>query len=297
MWIIFLLTSLPISAGWAGDPHTLRDPVGDVLQQMAADKPEPATTVPRVKTKPSAKSYAAPIYSHQRIIVIDPGHGGMDPGATGRDGAHEKDITLAVGRALRDALKVTGHYRVVMTRDSDVYLKLGERVKVGQSAKADLFISLHADTVGTDSAADTTHGASIYTISDQASDQVSARLAARENKADLIGPRATGKDAVVGNILLDLLNQETMTRSKSLADEILDALDNAQIQMLERTHRSAGFAVLKGAEFPSALIEMGFLSSEVDETHLKDTAYQKHLAAAIASGVDGFFVHDKLVNR
>lgn len=282
----------------------LRDPVADVLQQMekqnAAERAQPAvkkpvvrkTVAPKAPAQDSAKT-DAPIYSKPRVIVIDPGHGGEDPGAIGRDGTHEKDITLAVGRALRAALQSTGRYRVVMTRDRDVYLKLGERVKTGQNAKADLFISLHADTVGTESAADT-HGASIYTISDQASDQVSARLAARENKADLIGPKASGKDVVVGNILLDLLNQETMVRSKTLADEILDSMDGAGIPMLERTHRSAGFAVLKGAEFPSALIEMGFLSSSVDEPRLRNPDYQKRLAAAIADGVDGFFDKDQL---
>lgn len=232
----------------------------------------------------------------KRLIVVDAGHGGPDPGTSAPDGTHEKNITLAVARALCDALESTGHYRVIMTRNADVFLPLGTRVKVAQHAHADLFISLHADTVGTETDA-STHGASIYTISDQASDEVSERLAARENKSDLLGPKATGKDAVVGNILLDLLSQETMTRSKSLADEILDGFEGEHIYMLERTHRSAGFAVLKGAEFPSVLIEMGFLSSPVDEPLLRSPAYQQRLAHAITAGVDGFFAQDKLVNH
>lgn len=258
----------------------------NLAEQKLAIKKEEKKAVDVTPEKPVKK----------KLIVIDAGHGGIDPGATGRDGAHEKDITLAAARALRDALHETGRYRVVMTRDSDIYLKLNERVKVAQKNKADLFISLHADTVGSESNS-TTHGASIYTISDKASDEVAARLAARENKADLIGPKASGKDAAVSNMLLDLLNQETMSRSKNLASNILDEFDEKNISMLERTHRSAGFAVLKGAEFPSVLIEMGFLSSALDEPLLRKADYRARMAAAIANGVDGFFSHDKLVSR
>jgi len=277
------------SSGWAAargadGSHYLKDPVSSALTKMSASQ----AAAPK-KQKSAAKS------THKWVIVIDAGHGGPDPGASGPDGTHEKDITLAVARALRDQLVASGKYRAVMTRDSDIFLKLSERVRVGQNVHADLFISLHADTVGNNPDTNV-HGASIYTISDQASDQMSSRLAARENKADLIG--GAGKsNSVVGNILLDLFSQETMTRSKSLADNILDGFEEAHIYMLEHTHRSAGFAVLKGAEFPSTLIEMGFLSSPIDEPNLKNPSYRAHLAHAIAAGVDGFFAEDKLVNN
>lgn len=272
----------------ASSAQVLRDPTEAVLKKISQTQGEESVRTPK-KQKTTAKS------THKWVVVIDAGHGGPDPGASGPDGTHEKDITLAVARALRDQLQASGKYRVIMTRDSDVFLKLSERVKVGQNTHADLFISLHADTVGNNPDTDT-HGASIYTISDQASDQMSSRLAARENKADLIGGAAKS-NSVVGNILLDLFSQETMTRSKSLADDILDGFEEAHIYMLERTHRSAGFAVLKGAEFPSTLIEMGFLSSPIDEPNLKNPSYRAHLAHAIATGVDGFFAEDKLTRN
>ena len=229
------------------------------------------------------------------VIVIDAGHGGVDSGAVGADGTEEKDITLAVAKDLRDSLLATGHYKVIMTRDGDYFLKLHDRVRVAQQNHADLFISLHADTVGAASNPTQTHGASIYTISDQASDEVSARLAARENKADLLGGQMPAKDTV-SNILLDLLSQETMTRSKTLAESVLDGFEAHHIAMLQRTHRSAGFAVLKGETFPSVLIEMGFLSSEQDSELLRSRQHQQELAQAITEGVDGFFSQDKLVS-
>ncbi len=228
------------------------------------------------------------------LVVIDAGHGGQDPGAIGRHGAREKDITLAVARELRDTLINSKKYRVVMVRDKDVYLQLADRVKVGQRNKADLFISLHADTVGANSDAELTRGASIYTISDKASDEVSARLAARENKADMIGGKKT--TVTVGTILLDLLNQETMMRSKDFALAISKGLRQHEIIMLQRPLRSAGFAVLKGADFPSVLIEMGFLSSGQDGSLLQQKSYQQRLARAITAGVDEFFASDKLVS-
>jgi N-acetylmuramoyl-L-alanine amidase len=232
------------------------------------------------------------------VIVIDAGHGGIDPGCIGPDGTQEKDLTLAVALALRDNLVATGHYKVIMTRDGDYFLQLHDRVRVAQQNHADLFISLHADTVGAASDPSQTHGASIYTISDRASDEVSARLAARENKADLLGPKAVeAKNPAVNNILLDLLSQETMTRSKTLAESVLDGFEAHHIVMLQRTHRSAGFAVLKGETFPSVLIEMGFLSSEQDSELLRDRAHQQDLAEAIAEGVDGFFSQDKLAGQ
>ncbi|HCM83342.1 MAG TPA: hypothetical protein DIS76_02090 [Rhodospirillaceae bacterium] len=253
----------------------------EIEKTAAVEKSEPALKAPPAK-KP--------------LVVIDAGHGGQDPGAIGRNGAREKDITLSVARRLRDALLESKKYRVVMVRDKDVYLKLAERVAVAQRNKADLFISLHADTVGQDSDPDLTHGASIYTISDQASDEVSARLAARENKADLIGGKPDLASGAVGTILLDLLNQETMMRSKDFAAAIANGFTGHKIVMLRRPLRSAGFAVLKGADFPSVLIEMGFLSSNKDGNLLQQKDYQQRLAVAIVAGVDDFFASDKLAS-
>lgn len=261
------------------------------------DKTETKTTTkPDAKIKTETKTeIAKPVVSGKKpLVVIDAGHGAQDPGAIGRSGVREKDITLAVARALRDELIASKKYRVVMTRDSDVFLQLADRVKVGQRNKADLFISLHADTVGENSDPELTRGASIYTISDQASDQVSARLAARENKADLLGGKKPSN--TVGTILLDLMNHETMMRSKDFALAISKGFRQHDVIMLQRPLRSAGFAVLKGAEFPSVLIEMGFLSSNKDGSLLQQKSYQQNLARAVMAGVDEFFANDKLAS-
>lgn len=277
-----IIFSLLISMGFllgVAQAGTLREP-----QRTAV--PKPTASLP-AKPQP-------PVPLVMPVVVIDAGHGGVDPGAIGPDGTQEKDITLSTARALRDALRATGRVRVILTRDADVFLKLSERVQVAQRSRAALFISLHADTVGSASDPALTRGASIYTISDKASDEVSARLAARENKADLLGGKASAAKGSVSNILLDLLSQETMKRSKTLAESILDGFEARQIPMLERTHRSAGFAVLKGETFPSVLIEMGFISSEQDSELLRDRTHQQNLAAAIAQGVEDFLSWDSI---
>jgi N-acetylmuramoyl-L-alanine amidase len=256
-------------------------------------KETPSIRQPAAKTEVAAPK-KTPVRSKKPLVVIDAGHGGQDPGALGRGGIREKDITLGVAKKLRDALVASNEYRVVMVRDKDVYLKLADRVRVGQRNKADLFISLHADSVGENSDPEITRGASIYTISDKASDQVSARLAARENKADLIGGKPDLAEGAVGGILLDLLNQETMMRSKELANAVANGFEVHEILMLRRPLRSAGFAVLKGEGFPSILIEMGFLSSDKDGNLLQQKDYQAKLARAIKAGVDNFFANDKL---
>lgn len=281
------------------------------LDQQAAQKAKASVTgflrdktETRIETKTAGKPSATPVAKKDTVkpsgpvkkplVVIDAGHGGQDPGAIGRNSAREKDITLGVARALRDTLVASNKYRVVMTRDSDVFLQLADRVKVGQRNKADLFISLHADTVGESSDPELTRGASIYTISDTASDQVSARLAARENKADLLGGKKP--TTAVGTILLDLMNHETMMRSKDFALAISQGFRQNEVVMLQRPLRSAGFAVLKGAEFPSVLIEMGFLSSNKDGNLLQQKDYQQKLARAMMAGVDEFFANDKLAS-
>lgn len=271
---------------------TTKTTVGKLVDKNGTTTVTKTVTKTEVKTETPKKTAPA----HKPLIVIDAGHGGQDPGAIGRGGVREKDITLAVAKALRDALVSSKNYRVVMTRDTDVFLKLADRVKVGQRNKADLFVSLHADTVGENSDPELTRGASIYTISDTASDQVSARLAARENKADLLGGKPDLAEGAVGTILLDLLNQETMMRSKDFASAIERGFGKGKIIMVQRPLRSAGFAVLKGADFPSALIEMGFLSSPKDGNLLQQKDYQQNLAKAIMGGIDDFFANDKLAS-
>ncbi len=222
---------------------------------------------------------------HKHIIAIDPGHGGVDPGTISRDGTREKNITLALGRALKRALQATGRYKVVMTRNRDIFLRLRDRVKVAREAGAELFISLHVNSVSNH----TTRGLSIYTLSEKASDREAAKLAAKENKSDLIaGIDLTAESPDVTNILLDLAQRETMNQSTLLAKDLVHTLRH-QVRLLSNTHRFAGFAVLKAPDMPSVLVEVGFLSNRRDERNLLNPTYQRNLARAIVRGVDRHF--------
>jgi N-acetylmuramoyl-L-alanine amidase len=235
-----------------------------------------------------ANASIASIISPKRTIVIDAGHGGIDPGAESVAGYHEKEITLATARLLRRDLEQTGRYKVVLTRDSDVYLKLHERVARARSAHGDLFISLHADSVANDRP---TRGASIYTLSETASDSESDRYAQRENRADAIGGVDLGdqSDDVAG-ILVDLTVRETVNDGNRLAGMMVDSLEHQRVSLLPNTpHRSAGFAVLKSPDIPSVLIEMGYLSDISDARALADPRHQAQIALAIREGVDRYF--------
>jgi len=228
------------------------------------------------------------IISPKRTIVIDAGHGGIDPGAESVAGYHEKEITLATARVLARTLEATGRYKVVLTRDSDVYLKLHERVTRARAAHGDLFISLHADSAGSDRS---TRGASIYTLSETASDAESDRYAQRENRADAIGGVALGNQSDdVAGILVDLTVRETVNDGNRLAGMMVDSLEHHSVMLLPSTpHRSAGFAVLKSPDIPSVLIEMGYLSDMADARALADPRHQQQIAGAIADGVDRYF--------
>ncbi len=238
-----------------------------------APRPQPAEKTPdRPWTKP--------------LIVIDPGHGGVDPGAIGANRVFEKHVTLALGKALRDQLLATGRYRVKMTRDTDIYLHLGERVAFARKNKADLFVSLHADSVGKSNV----RGASIYTLSEKASDAQSAKLAERENQSDLIaGVDLRAEDKEVASILVDLAMRETMNQSRFFANTVVTRMDSHGLYTLENPHRFAGFAVLKAPDIPSVLIEAGFMSNSGEARMLSQDAYRRQIADAIVSGIDSYF--------
>jgi len=219
------------------------------------------------------------------IIALDPGHGGVDPGTIGYSKTYEKNVTLTLGRDLKRALEATGRYKVVMTRDRDIFLRLRDRVQVARNAGADLFISIHADSVKNSR----TRGLSVYTLSENASDKEAAKLAAKENKADLIaGIDLSAESADVTNILLDLAQRETMNQSAKFAKEVVGELKR-EIKLLRNTHRFAGFAVLKAPDMPSVLLEAGFLSNRQDERNLLTKSYRQKLAAAVVRGVDRHF--------
>lgn len=266
------------SAVLAAPPPPLQAPIDP--PPPAVVSASAAVNVP-VFPLPGRRPARAPI----RVIAIDAGHGGVDPGAMGVSGVYEKTITLSVARLLREELERTGRYRVVMTRDSDAYLKLRQRVAVARDEGADLFISLHADSIGDPSV----RGASIYTLSDVASDEEAEMLAARENRADaLAGVHLDPDDDVMASILIDLAQRVTQNDSHAFA-EILVAEMADRTLLLNNTHRRAGFAVLTAPDVPSVLIELGYLSNPTDEGLLRSGDHQRDLARGIAAAIDRYF--------
>lgn len=220
------------------------------------------------------------------LVVIDPGHGGVDPGAIGYNGAYEKDIVLKLGHELRRQLEETGRFRLKMTREDDRFLRLQDRVAFARRHKADLFVSLHADSLNNSSVS----GASVYTLSETASDKQTARLARRENRADLIAGvdlGAEGKD--VANILINLAMRDTMNQSSYFANMLVSTMKTSHINTLENTHRFAGFAVLKAPDIPSVLVEAGFLSNRAEARQLVKAPYRRKLATALVKGIIAYF--------
>lgn len=219
------------------------------------------------------------------VIVIDPGHGGKDPGAIGVSGTREKEVTLEYSRALAHALLRTGRYHVVLTRDHDRYIMLRERLAMGRRAKGDIFISVHADSAENHSA----RGLSIYTVSETASDKEAAALARRENKVDLIhGMNLSTEQPDVTEILIDLAQRETKNKASQLADALVHALGN-YVKLRSNALRHAGFAVLKAPDVPSVLVELGFLSNRKDEALIRSHDYQKQVIRAMVDGIDRYF--------
>ncbi len=221
------------------------------------------------------------------LIMIDAGHGGVDPGASG-SGVTEKNVTLAVAKALRDRIQAGGRYRAALTRDDDSFIPLGKRVRIARDAGAALFISIHADSVTQGGAG--VSGASFYTLSDKASDAQSAQLAARENDADLLaGVDVPADDREVAGILIDLTLRETTRDSEKFSARLVNTFGDEKLPLLFSPRRHAGFMVLKAPDVPSVLIELGFLSNPEEVKKLDDPAYRDSLAGAIAKGVDLWF--------
>ncbi|KEC55112.1 N-acetylmuramoyl-L-alanine amidase family protein [Bartonella koehlerae] len=217
-------------------------------------------------------------------VVLDPGHGGIDGGARGVTGILEKNVTLAFARALRDELKKDPHTIVALTRDSDVFLRLSERVKKAQEFTADLFISIHADTIDVHSL----RGATVYTISDKASDAIAKSLAESENKVDLLDGLPAEESLEVTDILLDLTRRETHAFSINFANSVISNLSKSHINLINNPHRCADFQVLKAPDVPSVLIEIGYLSNKEDEKLLNNPQWRKQIATSIAYSIRQF---------
>ncbi len=219
------------------------------------------------------------------LIMLDPGHGGVDPGCIGATGIYEKDIALSTAHELARQLGASGRFRVALTRSDDEYVPLTERVARARAANADLFMSIHADALPEEAM----RGASVFTLSEQASDKEAAALAARENKADLVAGVDLSRHAPeVSDILFDLARRETNNESIKLARDLVSELGQ-RVRLLNHTHRSAGFAVLKAPDIPSALVEIGCLSNREEEALLQNPAYQRKLAAGLTQSVGDFF--------
>ena len=232
------------------------------------------------------------------VIMIDPGHGGIDPGAIGSSKTLEKNIVLAVALQLKSALDATGHYEVRLTRSTDIFIPLDKRVELSRQADADIFLSLHADTIEDRHLAQSIHGASFYTLSDKASNEEARLMAEKENAADLaagIQPSAANNTDDVKPILYDLLARETATFSHLLSHSLVSAL-NKHHPLAHEPERAAAFRVLRQAQSPSVLIELGFLSNTTEEHLMLQPAWQKQVAGAISTAVDTYF-SQKETNR
>lgn len=233
---------------------------------------------------------AAPDGAQQKVdgrpvVVIDPGHGGIDNG-TQSSGESEKNLVLAFGRALRDKLEKAGKYRVVMTRDDDTFIPLADRTKIARNLKAALFISIHADALPR--AEGDAQGATIYTLSDKASDAEAQRLADAENRADAIaGFNLAEEPTDVADILIDLTQRETRTFSNRFARLLMGEM-KATVRMHKHPLKSAGFRVLKAPDVPSVLVEIGYVSNKGDLEHLVSEGWRTRAVSSMAQAIDGF---------
>jgi len=216
-----------------------------------------------------------------RLLMIDPGHGGRDPGAIGLSGTHEKDVTLDIARRMADALSARPGITAKLTRDEDVFLPLEERVRIGREARADLFLSVHADSAPNKAA----HGLSVYTISEKASDKFSKQLADHENEADLMGgmdlPPA---DKEVTAILFDLASRRTRNTAQHAKSNFVSSIGR-NWPLLESPMRAANFVVLRAPDVPSMLVETGFLSNPHDEKMLREPTERIRIAQLMAKNL------------
>ncbi|MEG3160319.1 N-acetylmuramoyl-L-alanine amidase [Sphingomonas sp. LB2R24] len=248
----------------------------------AASRPKYKVSVP---VPPKARGMKLPRVQGddtRPLVVIDAGHGGVDPGAIGPNGLREKDVTLKVAKAIRDELLASGRVRVALTRSDDRYLVLRERYGVARRLKGDLFISIHCDSTGSETAT----GATAYTLSEVASDKEAARLAARENKADVISGVNLGEaPADVSSILIDLTQRETMNASATFA-RLLGREARPLMPLKANFHRMASLMVLKAPDMPSILFETGYISNPQDAAFLDSEEGRRRIAESVTRAVE-----------
>jgi N-acetylmuramoyl-L-alanine amidase len=246
--------------------------LGPALGASGPPAPEPHLLAPPARRGPG---------DDRLTIVLDPGHGGVDPGAV-REGHHEADITLAFARILRDVLRRDGRFRVALTRERDTFVSLEGRIAAARRAGADVFVSIHADAVAEGIA----RGAQVYTLSEEASSRAGALLAERHNRSDLLaGLDLTAQDDAIAGVLMDLARIETEPRTEALADALVAGLRAGGVQLHARPRESAAFAVLKAPDIPSVLVEIGFMSTPGELEKLLSPEWRELAAQALALGL------------
>lgn len=286
---LFRAATLPSRMGDGSAPRLVLDfvPVSALAFRATATPPEPTESGPDAArdpvTKPRARAPTSPV---RHVVVLDPGHGGRDPGAISASGVQEKAVVLTFAHELRGILERSGRYRVTMTRDDDSRIALGRRVEIAQQEEADVFLSLHVDHLD-DSGV---RGASVYTLSEEASDAESEALAARENTADVVAgiDLSEGYDEAVAKVLIAMVQKNTMECSSELASSLLRELGRVG-PLVKGSRRFADFRVLKAPDIPSVLIELGFLSNDRDAELLKSGVHRAALSDAIARALDSYF--------
>ena len=262
----------PFHSAWALD-----DSVQRVLNGSAGPIPAAAA---KSGPRPALRKATPRLYT----VVVDAGHGGVDPGCIGRTGTYEKDIVLDTALRFARGLEATKRYKVSLSRRTDDFVTLEDRVIRARNINADLFISVHADALPERSE----RGASVFTLSEKASDKEAAMVAERENKSDLVAGVKYTADPQVNEILFDLARRQTNNLSLQLAQKLVVELGH-HVRLLNHTHRSAAFVVLKAPDIPSALVETGCLSNADEERDLRNGKYRQMVSGALLSSVNAYF--------
>lgn len=265
--------------------HVMLRPASDAEFAAKAAEPEPlGWALP----KPAAFQPVPPRGAGPLTVVLDPGHGGIDPGAE-RDGTSEAKLMMVFARELKEILLRDGGFKVVLTREEDVFVPLETRISIAHQAVAQVFLSLHADALAEGQAV----GATVYTLAADASDEASATLAERHNRDDLLaGMDLRRQDDVVATVLMDMARTETQPRTARLADALVASIKGAKIKMHRRPLQEASFSVLKSPDIPSLLLELGFLSSSSDMARLSDADWRRSMAEAIRDGLKAWAADD-----
>lgn len=262
----------PFHSAWALD-----DSVSRVLNATSGAFAAAAT---RSNARPAPRKVPRKLYT----VVVDAGHGGVDPGCIGHTGTYEKDVVLDTALRFARGLEASKRFKVSMSRRTDDFVTLEDRVARARAINADLFISVHADALPMRSE----RGASVFTLSDKASDREAAMVAERENKSDLVAGVRYTADPQVNGILFDLARRQTNNLSLQLAQKLVTELGR-HVRLLNHTHRSAAFVVLKAPDIPSALVETGCLSNAEEERELHNGNYRQMVAGALVSSVNSYF--------